>query len=83
MAALEMTADQAGVELADDDKQAVTAQLRQLPAHPEVLGALRRLASLTNLTKQVARASWRSTVPGSSAPAWPRSPMPSSPPRGG
>src|ERR1044072_6261595 len=55
MAALEMTAEQAGVELADDDKQAVAAQLRQLPAHPEVAGALGRLgdaglrlAALTN-----------------------------------
>jgi 2-haloacid dehalogenase len=63
MAALEMTAEQAGVTLADDDKQAVAAQLRQLPAHPEVAGALRRLrdaglrlASLTNSTEEVARA---------------------------
>ena len=51
-------------DLADDDKQAVTAQLRQLPAHPEVLGALRRLASLTNLTKQVARAQLEVDRPG-------------------
>ena len=64
MAALEMTAEQAGVELADDDKQAVTAQLRQLPAHPEVLGALRRLASLTNSTEQVARAQLEVDRPG-------------------
>jgi 2-haloacid dehalogenase len=63
MAALEMTAEQAGVELADDDKEAVAAQLRQLPAHPEVVAALRRLgdaglrlASLTNSTEEVARA---------------------------
>ena len=63
MAALEMTAEQAGVELTDDDKQAVAAQLRQLPAHPEVAEALQRLrdaglrlASLTNSTKEVARA---------------------------
>jgi 2-haloacid dehalogenase len=63
MAALEMTADQAGVELGDDDKEAVAAQLRQLPAHPEVAGALHRLgaaglrlAALTNSTEQVARA---------------------------
>ena len=63
MAALEMTAEQAGVELADDDKEAVAAQLRQLPAHPEVAGALRRLgdaglrlAALTNSTEEVARA---------------------------
>jgi 2-haloacid dehalogenase len=63
MAALEMTAEQAGVELAEGDKEAVAAQLGQLPAHPEVPGALRRLgdaglrlASLTNSTERVARA---------------------------
>jgi 2-haloacid dehalogenase len=63
MAALEMTAEQAGVELAGDDKQAVADQLRRLPAHPEVAGALRRLrdaglrlAALTNSTEEVARA---------------------------
>jgi 2-haloacid dehalogenase len=63
MAALEMTADQAGVELADDDKEAVADQLRQLPAHPEVADALGRLgaaglrlASLSNSTVEVARA---------------------------
>jgi len=63
MAALEMTAERAGVELTDDDKQAVAVQMRQLPAHPEVAGALRRLrdnglrlASLTNSTEEVARA---------------------------
>jgi 2-haloacid dehalogenase len=63
MAALEMTADQAGVTLADGDKQAVATQLRQLPAHPEVADALRRLgdaglrlAALTNSTEEVARA---------------------------
>src|SRR4029434_705249 len=58
MAALEMTAEQAGVQLADDDKQAVAAQLRHLPAHPEAASALRRLrdagvrlASLTKLPR--------------------------------
>jgi 2-haloacid dehalogenase len=63
MAALEMTAEQRGVRLAHDDKEAVAAQLRQLPAHPEVPGALRRLgdaglrlAALTNSTQEVARA---------------------------
>ena len=63
MAALVMTAERAGVPLADDDKKAVAAQLRQLPAHPEVDGALRRLrdagvrlAALTNSTEEVARA---------------------------
>jgi 2-haloacid dehalogenase len=51
------------VNLADDDRKAIAAQLRQLPAHPEVPGALRRLgdaglrlASLTNSTEEVARA---------------------------
>ena len=63
MAALEMTAEQAGVALGDDDRQAVATQMRQLPAHPEVAGALQRLrdaglrlASLTNSTEEVARA---------------------------
>jgi 2-haloacid dehalogenase len=63
MAALVMTADQAGVELGEGDKEAIATQLRQLPAHPEVDGALRRLrdaglrlAALTNSTEQVARA---------------------------
>jgi 2-haloacid dehalogenase len=63
MAALAMSAERAGVELADDNKEAVAAQLRQLPAHPEVVPALRRLrdaglrlAALTNSTEQVARA---------------------------
>ena len=63
MAALEMTAERAGVALGDDDRQAVAAQIRQLPAHPEVAGALGRLreaglrlAALTNSTEQVARA---------------------------
>jgi 2-haloacid dehalogenase len=63
MAALEMTADQAGVTLGEGDREAVAAQLRRLPAHPEVAGALRRLgdaglrlAALTNSTEEVARA---------------------------
>jgi 2-haloacid dehalogenase len=63
LAALEMTAEQAGVALGDDDRQAIAAQLRRLPAHPEVAGALQRLgdaglrlASLTNSTEEVARA---------------------------
>jgi 2-haloacid dehalogenase len=63
MAALEMTAEQAGIQLADGDREAIAAQLRQLPAHPEVADALQRLrdaglrlASLTNSTEQVARA---------------------------
>ena len=63
MAALEMTADQAGVTLSDGDREAVAGQLRELPAHPEVAEALRRLgdaglrlAALTNSTEEVARA---------------------------
>jgi 2-haloacid dehalogenase len=63
MAALEMTAEQVGVILGDGDREAVAAQLRRLPAHPEVPGALRRLgdaglrlAALTNSTEEVARA---------------------------
>lgn len=62
-AALEMTAEQAGVQLGDQDRQAILGQMRQLPAHPEVPGALGRLrdaglrlAALTNSTEQVARA---------------------------
>jgi 2-haloacid dehalogenase len=63
MAALTMIARQAGVELRDEDRQAILGQLRNLPAHPEVAGALGRLreaglrlAALTNSTEQVARA---------------------------
>jgi 2-haloacid dehalogenase len=63
MAALDMTAERAGVRLTDGDREAVAAQMRQLPAHPEVAEALRRLrdaglrlAALTNSTEQVARA---------------------------
>jgi 2-haloacid dehalogenase len=63
MAALEMTAERAGVELGDGDRKAVAAQMRRLPAHPEVAGALGelreaglRLAALTNSTEEVARA---------------------------
>jgi 2-haloacid dehalogenase len=63
MAALAMTAERAGVELGDGDREAIAAQMRRLPAHPEVAGALGRLrdaglrlAALTNSTEQVARA---------------------------
>ena len=63
MAALTMVASQAGVELRDEDREAIVGQLRELPAHPEVAGALwrlreagLRLAALTNSTEQVARA---------------------------
>jgi 2-haloacid dehalogenase len=63
VAALRMLAEQTGVQLRDDDRDAIAGQLRQLPAHPEVPGALRRLreagfrlAALTNSTLEVARA---------------------------
>jgi len=63
LAALTMTAEQAGVELREEDRDAVAAELRRLPAHPEVPGALERLhrsgfrlAALTNSTEEVARA---------------------------
>jgi 2-haloacid dehalogenase len=63
MAALEMIAERAGVGLGDGDREAVADQLRRLPAHPEVVGALGRLkeagfrlAALTNSTEEVARA---------------------------
>jgi 2-haloacid dehalogenase len=63
MAALQMLAEQTGVQLRDADRDAIAGQLRQLPAHPEVPDALRRLrgagfrlAALTNSTLEVARA---------------------------
>jgi 2-haloacid dehalogenase len=63
LAALAMTAEQAGVELRDPDRDAIAAGLRRLPAHPDVPGALERLgraglrlAALTNSTEEVARA---------------------------
>jgi 2-haloacid dehalogenase len=63
LAALAMTAEQAGVAVGEEDRDAIAAQLRRLPAHPEVPEALERLrragyrlASLTNSTEEVARA---------------------------
>jgi len=63
MAALDMTAERAGVRLTDDDRDAVREQMTRLPPHPEVAGALTRLrdagvrlASLTNSTLRVAEA---------------------------
>jgi 2-haloacid dehalogenase len=62
-AALEMTAARLGVELSDQDREAIVGGMTRLPAHPEVPGALRRLAdgglrlaALTNSTERVARA---------------------------
>jgi len=63
LAALDVVAARAGVELGDGDRRAVAAQMRRLPPHPEVPGALRRLreaglrlAALTNSTMEVAAA---------------------------
>jgi 2-haloacid dehalogenase len=63
LAALAMTAEQAGVELRDPDRDAIAAGMRRLPAHPEVPAALERLqrdglrlAALTNSNEEVARA---------------------------
>jgi 2-haloacid dehalogenase len=62
-AALAMTAEQAGVELRAEDRDAIAAGMRRLAAHPEVPAALERLragglrlAALTNSTEEVARA---------------------------
>jgi 2-haloacid dehalogenase len=62
-AALEMTAARLGVELSDDDREAVVGGMTRLPAHPAVPGALDRLAvgglrlaALTNSTERVATA---------------------------
>lgn len=62
-AALAMTAARQGVELADQDRQAILGGIRQLPPHPDVReslellrGAGLRLAALTNSTEQVAQA---------------------------
>ena len=62
-AALQMTAQRAGVELRDEDQTAIAEQLQQLPPHAEVPGGLERLrragfrlAALTNSTERVARA---------------------------
>jgi 2-haloacid dehalogenase len=62
-AALAMTAEQAGVELRAEDRDAIAAGMRRLAAHPEVPAALERLragglrlAALTNSTEEVSRA---------------------------
>ena len=63
LAALEMTAAAAGVELGEGDRRALREGMTKLPPHPEVPGALRRLrdagvriATLTNSTARVAEA---------------------------
>ena len=62
-AALEMTAQRRGVSLSQADQQRILGTVRQLPAHPDVSEALRRLkdagfrlAALTNSTAEVAEA---------------------------
>jgi 2-haloacid dehalogenase len=62
-AALEMTAERNGTQLAEQDATTILRQLRELPAHPEVAESLTRLrdagvrlAALTNSTRQVADA---------------------------
>jgi 2-haloacid dehalogenase len=62
-AALDMTAQRDGVELAVEDRDAILGTMRQLPPHPEVPAALERLreaglrlAALTNSTEAVATA---------------------------
>ncbi|HEX9608337.1 MAG TPA: haloacid dehalogenase type II [Gemmatimonadaceae bacterium] len=62
-AALSMTAVQAGIEIAAEDRKAILGEIRRLPPHPDVrpaLEALRkrgtRVAALTNSTSQVAKA---------------------------
>ena len=61
--ALEMVAERQGVDLSDEDKQRILGGMQELPPHPEVEDALRRLhdagirlAALTNSTQQVADA---------------------------
>ena len=61
--ALQMLAGERGVELSDEDQQAITGGIAELPPHPEVEGALSRLrdagfrlATLTNSTQEVSDA---------------------------
>jgi len=63
LAALEMVAQRAGVEVSDDDRQMIVAAMSRLPPHPEAPTALERLrsagfrmATLTNSVGTVARA---------------------------
>jgi len=62
-AALKMVAARRGVELSEDRLRSVVSRIRELPPHPEVPGALNRLAeagvrlaALTNSTLQAAEA---------------------------
>ncbi len=61
-AALEMTAKREGVDLSEEDRNAILMGVRKLPPHPEVRDALEtlqegglRLAALTNSTLEVAQ----------------------------
>ncbi|CAA9468040.1 MAG: Cryptic haloacid dehalogenase 1 [uncultured Rubrobacteraceae bacterium] len=61
--ALDMLAGERGIELQDDDRQAILSGIASLPPHPEVEEGLRtlkdagfRLATLTNSTQEVADA---------------------------
>ena len=63
ISALDMVAARRGATLTDDQREAVRAGMRTLPAHPEVRTALEqlrdagfRLATLTNSTMEVAEA---------------------------
>jgi 2-haloacid dehalogenase len=60
--ALDAVASRRGRELSEDEREAILATLGQLPPHPEVLGALKRLrsagfplATLTNSSGEAAR----------------------------
>jgi 2-haloacid dehalogenase len=61
--ALDMVAEQQGLDLSDDDKRSVLGKMRELPPHPEVPESLDRLkkagftlVTLTNSTDAVVRA---------------------------
>jgi 2-haloacid dehalogenase len=65
-AALAMTAERRGIRVSPNDEQAILAQVRELPPHPDVRPALERLrgagfrlAALTNSTAQVEEAQLR------------------------
>jgi len=65
-AALAVTGERHGVRVSKDDEQAILQQVRSLPPHSEVRGALERLrgsgfrlAALTNSTAQVEEAQLR------------------------
>lgn len=62
-AALDMTAQRHGIQLAPDQQQQILGTIRRLPPHPDVIESLRhlrdagfRMAALTNSTTEVAEA---------------------------